>query len=72
MCISLGAKTDRNDTLCPYRQHYVALAYDRNDTIMSFWISANVAIVKLSLRPLFAPKEMRPYGHLWDKHQYFS
>ena len=54
-CISFGAKTDGSDTLCPKRQDYVTLDYDRNETIMSHWISAIVAITKMSLRSVFAP-----------------
>ena len=72
ICISLGAKTNCSDTFCLKGHHYVTLAYNRNDTTMSFSISATVAVAKVSLWPLFVPNEMRHYGHLWNKHQYFS
>ena len=72
ICLSLGAKTGRSDTFYPKRQHYVALDYDRNNTILFVWISAIVAIAKMLLWPLFVPNEMRRYGHLWNKHHYFS
>ena len=38
MGVSLGAKSGRSDTFYPKRQHYVALDFDRNNTIMAFWI----------------------------------
>ena len=36
------------------------------------WIFAAGAIAKMSLWPLFAPNEIRRYGHLWNRNQYFS
>ena len=77
--LKLGAKTGRSDTFYPKRQHLVALDYDRNATAVSFWIilwrfgwNKHVAIAKLSLRPSFAPNEMRRSGHLWNRNQYIS